>query len=225
MSTRSDLDLLLRTNNNVVPEDVRDFALNVCPALDFFFMDRGVATSCANGSKVRARSNKDLVYRLDAIKLWDKATGFANVDIDWDFEVIKGMNPMMTTLVSMGPIPSKSEAVASKAPVISEAHGRSRWIDIGTHPITIIASAALITAGATFGVIYQTRIIPLQEEVARLENQAKELKEENNSLKTLNKNMANKALQMDRQNVGVVEEPPPSQEALESAGAVVKGGH
>jgi len=99
-STRSDVDLLINVDESVVGEDVRDFALRECPALDFFLIDRGVATSSANGSKVRAKNKKDLVTRLGAIKIWDRNKGFLPVDIDWDFNVIKGMNPMMTTLVS-----------------------------------------------------------------------------------------------------------------------------
>ena len=116
MSTRSDVDLLLVTGNHVTPEDVRDYALQVCPALDFFFVDGGLAVSCANGSKVKARSQKDLIRRLGALKLWDRKTGFLEVDVDWKFEVIKGHTPIYTTLVSGGPFPSKAEAIASVPP-------------------------------------------------------------------------------------------------------------
>ncbi|WP_421654495.1 nucleotidyltransferase domain-containing protein [Microbulbifer harenosus] len=56
MSTRSDVDLLISVDKSVLAEDIRDFAIAECKALDFFLIDRGVATSCANGSKVRART-------------------------------------------------------------------------------------------------------------------------------------------------------------------------
>ncbi len=35
-STRSDVDLLVNVDDSVVGEEVRDFALINCPALDFF---------------------------------------------------------------------------------------------------------------------------------------------------------------------------------------------
>jgi len=190
MSTRSDLDLLLRADHEVQPEDVRDFALEQCPVLDFFFVDRGIATSCANGSKVKARSNRDLVYRLDAIKIWDRVAGFSKVDIDWDFAVIKGLDPMMTTLISAVPLPSKKEAVAPNVPVTTEATGRSRWRDIAVHPISIIVIVGLAVAGTTFAVIRETRIVPLKEDVDRLQKQIDSLTKTNATATT--KRPANK---------------------------------
>lgn len=171
LSTRSDLDILLLTDNKIKSDDIRDFALQECPVLDFFLMERGVAISCANGSKVRAKSNMDLVYQLNALNIWDKSTGFKNVDIDWDFEVIKGLNMKMTTLMSASPLPSKSNAIATYAPDITVASNKSRWKDIRNHPFSIIALAVIATAGITYAVIDNTRIKPLQEENIRLEKQ------------------------------------------------------
>jgi len=174
-STRSDMDLLLVAGQEVLAEDVRDFVLSVCPVLDCFLVERGVATSCANGSKVRGRSKNDLIYRLDAIKIWDCKSGFTNADVDWDFEVIKGFTPIFTSLVSEFPVPSKSEAIATNVPDETEAHGRSRWRDISTHPITIIVATGVIIASCVFAVIRETRIIPLEKQIESLQQKIEAL--------------------------------------------------
>ncbi len=170
-STRSDVDLLINVDKSVVGEDVRDFALQECPALDFFLIDRGVATSCSNGSKVRARNKKDLVNRLGAIKIWDRSSVFLPVDIDWDFDVIKGMNPMMTTLVSFEPFPSKAEAISNDKPIETIAQSCSKWTTIKDHPIWIIAIVACAVAVAVFSATYQLRIVPLEREIADLKEE------------------------------------------------------
>lgn len=167
-STRSDLDLLLQSRHAMIAEDIRDFAIHECPALDFFLIERGIATSCANGSKVRARSNRDLVNRLNALKIWDSVSGFTNADVDWEFEVIKGMEYAMTTLVSATPFPSKSIAVSTKAPDVSEASGATKWGKINEHPLVIIATCMAVAVAATFSVIYETRIVPLENQLAQL---------------------------------------------------------
>ena len=171
LSTRSDLDMLLVAKPTLRSEDVRDFTLKNCPFLDCFIVDRSVATSCANGSKVRGRSRSDLIYRLDGLNLWNKSTGFSNADVDWDFQVIKGFTPILTSLVSESPMPSKAEAITTVPPKETEAHGRSRWRDVATHPISIIAATGVVIAGIVFAVIHETRIIPLEREVEGLRQQ------------------------------------------------------
>lgn len=167
-STRSDIDLLITVDSSVVGEDVRDFAIAECPALDFFLIDNGIATSCANGSKVRARNKKSLVKSLGAIKLWDQSAGFLPADIDWEFHVIKGMNTMMTTLVSASPFPSKAEAISDNEPIETNAGQQSRWSTIKDQPIWVITVVACAVAAITFGVIYETRIVPLENEISTL---------------------------------------------------------
>lgn len=179
MSTRSDLDLLLVTDGGVRPDDVRDYTFANCRVLDCFFAEHGIATSCANGSKVKARGNKQLIHRLDALKIWDRSAGFSNVDIDWDFAVIKGLNPMMTSLVCTGPLPSKQEFVTPGEPRITEATPRSPWDGISKHPLVVIFGIGAIVAGATFAVIRETRIIPLKEDVDRLQKQVDALSKTN----------------------------------------------
>ena len=170
-STRSDVDLLIDVDESVIGEDVRDFALSECPALDFFLIDHGVATSCANGSKVRAKNKKDLVNRLGAKKIWDRNSGFLPADIDWDFDVIKGMNPMMTTLVSFEPFPSKAVAVSKGKPMETAAQDRSKWSTIKDHPMWIITAVACTVTAVVFSVTYQLRIVPLEREVSALKEE------------------------------------------------------
>ena len=56
------------------------------PPVDVFrTVDKRVAESLANGSKVAARSpERDLVRQLDAIMLWDSKTGFNESFTEWD---------------------------------------------------------------------------------------------------------------------------------------------
>lgn len=155
-------------------EEIRDFALANCPALDFFLLDGPTATSCANGSKVRGNSRKDLLRRIDAITIWSSARGFPDVDVDWEFEVIKGLTPMMTTLVSVMPFPSKSDAISSAAPPETQ---RSRAFDLQKardHPVVIALLIVIATAGITFKVVKELRVAPLEEEITRLERQVAE---------------------------------------------------
>ncbi|MDB6117725.1 MAG: hypothetical protein JWO08_1506 [Verrucomicrobiaceae bacterium] len=115
-STRSDVDLLLDTDGHVALEDVRDFAIEHCRALDFFIADGGTATSCANNSKVRAAGRRSLVRTLNAVLLWDRKNGFDAVYQDWEFEVIRGYDIPMTSMISGVPFPSKAEAISSLQP-------------------------------------------------------------------------------------------------------------
>jgi hypothetical protein len=121
-----------------------------------------------------------VINKLDAVKVWDKSTGFTNADIIWDFEVIKGHATAipMTTLVTDGPLPSKAQSISTNAPSTTTLTGPSRWSSVASHPIKIVATAMLIAASATFGVIHQTRIVPLQEELHRVEKQVQTLRAE-----------------------------------------------
>lgn len=168
-STRSDVDILLVVDDGTSPEDIRDFALRECPALDFFIIDGGSATSCANGSKVKGNSKKNLISRLDALPLWTAHKGFYSSDVDWEFEVIKGMNPMMTTLITSEPFPSKSEAISSLPHRSLESGDSNSWTSLKDHPIWIVASVAVASITITFLVIQSLRITPLLEKISELE--------------------------------------------------------
>ena len=167
-STRSDVDLLITVDPSILGEDIRDFALQECRALDFFLIDNGVATSCANSSKVTARSKRVLIQRLGALKIWSKNSGFLPVDIDWEFKVIKGSDFQMTTLLSSEPFPSKAEAVNDQIPILVEAAKKSKWASINEHPIWIIVVVACAVVIATYSIIYHLRIVPLEREISNL---------------------------------------------------------
>jgi hypothetical protein len=168
-STRSDVDILLAVGAETSPEDIRDFALRECPALDFFILDGASATSCANGSKVKGSSKKNLIGRLDALLLWTAQKGFSSSDVDWEFEVIKGMNLMMTTLVTSEPFPSKAEAISSLPHPISENRDSNCWASLKDHPLWIVTGVAVASVTITFLVIQALRIVPLQERINELE--------------------------------------------------------
>ena len=162
-STRSDVDILVTASDDVRPEDVRDFALANCPALDIFFVDRGAATSCANGSKVRGTSKRDLLSRLDALELWNSSVGFLSADVDWDFEVIKDQKMVMTMMISSTAFPSKALAISSLVP--ADAAAFPKW-DFKYHPLVVIVTAMAVAAAATFAITYQLRIVPLENTLA-----------------------------------------------------------
>jgi hypothetical protein len=167
-STRSDLDLLVFTNSYLTPEDLRDFALKECPIIDFFIAEGPAARSCANGSTVKGFSRGDLISRLGAILIWDRSRGFANADVDWQFEVIKGYAPPMTTLWSGVPLPSKVEAISSRQGPGENRIGRVSWKHVASHPIAIIAYCVVFAVSVAFGVVNQLRTIPLQEQIGAL---------------------------------------------------------
>lgn len=83
-SLRSDCDLLVSTSagGNVRASDMREFAMQHCPALDFFIAVDGRAVSCMNDSYVYSASLEELTKKLDAIKLWTKANGFTDFQFD-----------------------------------------------------------------------------------------------------------------------------------------------
>jgi len=144
-STRSDLDLLILANEQVRPDDVRDFARNECEALDFFFVNNGEAISCSNGSKITAKNNKDLLFRLNAVKIWDAKHGFSNADIDWDFDVIKDQKIVMTRLVTDEPLASKVDISRNKSDGIQSADiGTSIYRDYGIWALVAIVVGLLI---------------------------------------------------------------------------------
>ena len=176
-STRSDVDILIEIGDEVRGEQVRDFALAHCPALDLFLLDGGTATSCANGSKVKGSSRRDLLRRLGSEKLWSSSGGFTNADVDWDFEVIKGRDPMMTTLVSASPYPSKSLNVSDNPAPEQPAPSPFGLHQVKQHPVIAAVLIAVATAAVVFGVVRELRIVPLKEDNERLLQRIEELQD------------------------------------------------
>ena len=168
-STRSDVDLLITVDETVIAEEVRDFALKECPALDFFLIEQGIATSCSNGTKVRSSNKKQLIKNLGAVKIWNKSKNFLNIDIDWDFKVIKGMEMIMSNLVTAEPYPSKAKAISEEPESATEGEPINPWSTVKEHPIWILSGVACAVAILTFGATYQMRIVPLEKEIKNLQ--------------------------------------------------------
>jgi predicted nucleotidyltransferase len=103
-SLRSDCDVLVRADPraHVKASSLRDFALEVCPALDLFLCTEARAVSVANDSFVYAAGFEELVKRLEAVKLWDRKTGFADfafpISGDWNFQTAGQVDFMPTVL-------------------------------------------------------------------------------------------------------------------------------
>ena len=167
-STRSDVDILVQASGSTRPEEVRDFAINQCPALDIFLINGSIAISCANNSQVKGFNKGDLIRRLDAVLLWSENRGFSKADVDWEFQVIKGLKMMMTTLVTSTPYPSKADAISTLEHKPSAPKPLFKWSDIRDHPISIIAFAVISACGITFATIYNTRIVPLEKQIDNL---------------------------------------------------------
>jgi hypothetical protein len=161
-STRSDVDLLISSDKHLVPEDVRDYAIENCPIIDFFIIDGPTARSCANGSMIKGSSRRNLINKLDAVRIWRKSSGFHNGEIEWIIEVLAGYVPPMTTVEPDGYLPYKIGALASR-----QSKRRTRIIDgfkdIALHPIAICAYCVLISVTATYATVDKLIITPLRD--------------------------------------------------------------
>lgn len=74
-STRSDIDILLVTNEKIKPSKLRDFTIEHNTALDLFILENGTATSVANESYITAENNEMLIQKVDGLLLYDKKNG------------------------------------------------------------------------------------------------------------------------------------------------------
>jgi predicted nucleotidyltransferase len=103
-SLRSDCDILVRASPaaRVRSSDLRDFAIEHCPALDLFLCTEARAVSVSNDSFVFAANFETLVARLDAVRLWSRLDGFSDfafpVSGDWTFEAAANVEFMATSL-------------------------------------------------------------------------------------------------------------------------------
>ncbi|HPE12622.1 MAG TPA: nucleotidyltransferase domain-containing protein, partial [Actinomycetota bacterium] len=164
-SVRSDVDILLEVGEATRPEDVRDFAMAHCRALDFFLIEGPSARSCANGSKVSGASRRDLIRRLDAVEFWNSKSGFLTVDIDWDFQTLRGAEMIMTTLLSAQPFPSKAVAVST---LVTEGASAPPAASLHDHPLRVAAVSATATAVLIIALFESLRVAPLKERIDAL---------------------------------------------------------
>jgi len=124
-----------------------------------------------------------LIKQLNALPLWSSSKGFFDSDVDWSFEVIKGMEPMMTTLISSQPFPSKAEAFSSVQGRNDNVLTKNRWNYIKDHPLVVLAVAVIAASGFTFKVVENLRITPLQERIQMLEKDLEKITKQQNQPK------------------------------------------
>ena len=96
MSTRSDCDILVTTNHHIPASQLRDFALEICPALDLFLLNGVKAISCINDSYVIAATYEELITILDGVKFWEN--GLLDADINWNLNIHAGASFAPTSL-------------------------------------------------------------------------------------------------------------------------------
>ncbi len=133
-SLRSDLDLLVLTDDHIRPNDLRLFSHTTCPALDLFLVEGGKATSSMNESFVVAASTDELVKKLDAIHFWSRKSGFTAADIDWEFEIPMNVGYEYTALTSVEPFSSTWSTSVQKFFSILEAEHIPVLPFIGENP-------------------------------------------------------------------------------------------
>jgi|SRR5690554_38711 len=98
-SSRSDIDILLTTTKRIKPSLLRDFTLEHSTALDLFILENGRATSVANESFIEADTNDELVQSVNAVMLYDRATGTSTeLEKRKQVEVDKRINHELTSL-------------------------------------------------------------------------------------------------------------------------------
>lgn len=82
-SSRSDIYILIETEDYIRPAELREFASGELTALDLFLVDGGRATSVQNESYVEASDPASLVQLLKAKKFWDRCEGRLTIDVPW----------------------------------------------------------------------------------------------------------------------------------------------
>lgn len=97
-SPRSDIDILLETDERIRPADLRQIACGELAALDLFLIQGGRATSIQNESYIEADSLSALVELLKAKKFWDRDSGRLSWDISWMQRVTANMQFVPTAL-------------------------------------------------------------------------------------------------------------------------------
>lgn len=98
-STRSDIDILLKTKKFIAPAKLRDFTLEHSTALDLFILENGRATSVANESFIEEDTNENLIKSVNAVLLYDKDTGVSpELTKRKKIEVDKRINHELTSL-------------------------------------------------------------------------------------------------------------------------------
>lgn len=101
MSLRSDVDLLVEFEGNEGLTLVGPAAHAIDPYLDIFVVDRGTAISAHNFSKITARSRKELLAKLAAVRVW-KGGHFTGAPWTRACDVLGGYNPPPSGFTPVG---------------------------------------------------------------------------------------------------------------------------
>jgi len=98
-SIRSDIDILIESDFYIKAVNCREFAENICPALDLFVIQGNRAISSMNESYVESESTQDLIQKIHAKLFWDTASGFVKNDqMEWVVETAKGVRFIPTIM-------------------------------------------------------------------------------------------------------------------------------
>lgn len=90
-SSRSDIDLLVFSNNPIPNSEITEWLNALFPPVDFFkTVDMKIAESAINGSAISTTTDT-LDKKLDAIELWDSSTGFSLTFSDWQQKTRAGV--------------------------------------------------------------------------------------------------------------------------------------
>ena len=109
-SPRSDIDILLETDDYIRPEDLRRFSSGDLSALDLFLVDGGRATSTQNESYIEAKDSRSLIQSLKASKFWDRYSGRLRADISWKQRVRSDVT-FVPTALPMNPKSRPEESI------------------------------------------------------------------------------------------------------------------
>lgn len=98
-SLRSDIDLLAKTNSPIPFPNINEWLHKEFPPVDLFIMyGSDNAISVINGSCLQRRTERSLVYQLDAIELWTSEHGFNENFQFWKQKSLSNFNFQMSII-------------------------------------------------------------------------------------------------------------------------------
>lgn len=114
-SFRSDIDVLLESDDFIRSADLRQYMMERCPPLDPFLVTGARAVSCINESYIEAGSREELFKILQAVCFWTRESRQQQVNITWDAEVALGVVFSATTLPNVHIIEEARETIFADA--------------------------------------------------------------------------------------------------------------
>lgn len=153
-SMRSDIDILAITDGILAASNVNAWLHDKYPPVDLFTSyDEKYAQSVVNGSVVSFRDNgkyTGLIQQLDAIKLWDKESGFSIDYKDWNLQTANNITFEMS-IIPAYPMMNFNETLNNamanlEASGIKTFFAGSTWQEIACS-ITKLVEKSLIKPG------------------------------------------------------------------------------